>query len=102
MASTSRLLSNPTRTTLMTDEDTVPSKPGTFAVVPVRHLVCDTDEDLRYDNDIRGGTMGQARRFPMPHRKLSLRQGRIDMAYKHKINYKSAYDYDKKTTRIMD
>src|SRR5512133_34755 len=107
MASVSRLFNKPTETTMMVDDTEVPatpqfSRPKTFVLAPVQHLISDTGDDLIYDNLVRGGTMGQSRRFPMPQRKLSLRQGKLDMSYKHKINYRSAYDYDKKTTTKIE
>jgi len=78
------------------------TRPKTFVLAPVRHLIVDTGYDRQYDNEVRGGTMGESRRFPMPQRKLSLRQGKLDVPYKHRINYKSAYDFDKKTTTQLE
>lgn len=100
MPSVSRLFDKSVINVTDDDVSTIPqfSKPKTFILAPVRHLIVDTGDDRKYDNDIRGGTMGSARRFPMPHRRLSLKQGKLDMSFKHPINYKSAYDYDKKTT----
>jgi hypothetical protein len=72
--------------------------PKTFVIAPVRNLINDSGEDLVYDSTIRNGVMGPKRRFEMPRRKLSLKQGKLDVPFKHRINYKSAYDFDKITT----
>jgi len=73
-------------------------RPKTFVLAPAKHLINDSGEDLVYDNTVRNGVMGPRRRFEMPRRRLSLKQGKLDMPFRHKINYASAYDFDKVTT----